>query len=322
MMLAALGRHFEARRALVGELPPIPEALYREAWSFVRDATFDRTFNGQDWLSWKDRYRGELKTPRQAYHAIATMLASLGDRYTRLRSVDETAAVYLTRHGGRAVTDRLGRKRPYSQTVITRDLDGGLGYIQLSNLTDPKAVADLRAALNAMREKEGIILDLRGNTGGLTRAADAIGDLLVGPGEEAGIDRGPDGETVRVTGGEGAITDSPLVVLVDGQTASAAERLAGTLAATGRASLLGETTHGKGRYQSTRVLPGGVTVLVSTGQMLDRKRRQIQGRGLEPGAGTRGDEEAGEGQDDTIDRARQILESDTPPAPEEKPPDP
>jgi tetratricopeptide (TPR) repeat protein len=54
MMLAALGRHFEARRALAGELPPIPEALYQEAWSFVRDSTFDRTFNGQEWLSWKD----------------------------------------------------------------------------------------------------------------------------------------------------------------------------------------------------------------------------------------------------------------------------
>ena len=86
----------------------------------------------------------------------------------------------------------------------------------------------------------------------------------------------------RVTAGDGALTDSPITVLVDGQTASAAERLARTLEETGRAEIVGDATYGKGKYQITRVLPGGVTVLVSKGEMLDRAGRPMEKRGLKP----------------------------------------
>ncbi len=282
LMLASLGRNVEARHALRGDVPPIPEAIYREAWTFARESYRDRTFSGQDWSAWRDRYRGALKTPLDAYRAIAAMLASLGDPYTRLRDPEESAAVFLARRGERTTLDGLGNVRPHSKTVVAKDLHGGLGYIRLSNLADPRVVAEVRQALQRMREKEGIILDLRGNAGGFARSADAIGDLLAGPGKTAGIDVGPDGETVQVTGGDGALTDGTIVVLVDGQTGSAAERLARALAGTGRASLLGEATHGKGLTQSSRVLPGGMTVLVSVGEMLGPDGEPIQGRGLTP----------------------------------------
>jgi carboxyl-terminal processing protease len=157
-----------------------------------------------------------------------------------------------------------------------------MGYIQITNLADPNAVAEVRRALLAMREKEGIVLDLRGNPGGLARSADAVADMLIGPGKEAGVDVTPGGATPRVTGGEGAITSRPVTVLVDGQTGSAAERLAGSLDAAGRATLVGEPTFGKGLFQSSRVLPGGYTVLVSAGEALGPDGRPIQGRGLQP----------------------------------------
>jgi tetratricopeptide (TPR) repeat protein len=282
LTLAALGRHAEARRALRGEVPPIPDILYREAWAFARDACRDRRYNGQDWEAWRDRYRGRLRTPQEAHRAIAEMLASLGDPYTRLRDPDETAAVFLARRGASAGVDRFGRNRPHSRTVIAEERPGGLGYIRLSNLADPNVIEEVRKALLELRDKEGIILDLRGNPGGFSRAADAVGDLLVGPGKEAGIDMGPAGPELQVTGGEGAVTDSPLVVLVDGQTGSAAERLARTLESTGRASLVGDATRGKGLAQSSRVLPGGTTVLVSVGEMLGPDGQPLQGRGLKP----------------------------------------
>ncbi len=85
-----------------------------------------------------------------------------------------------------------------------------------------------------------------------------------------------------MTGGEGALTRSRVTVLVDEQTASAAERLALTLEETGRGRIVGEPTQGKGRFQAARVLPGGVTVLVSKGQTLDRQGRPLQDRGLSP----------------------------------------
>jgi len=281
-VLAALGRQVEARHALKGEIPPIPEALYHEAWIFARDSYRDRTYNGQDWQGFRDRYRGRLRTVEDAYRAIAEMLASLGDPYTRLRDPEETATVFLARHAAPPSSDALGRNRPESATVEARDLSRTLGYIRLSNLTDPGVVAGIRKALEEMRRKEGIVLDLRGNAGGYSRSADAIGDLLVGPGKEAGTDIGPDGPESRVTGGDGALIDGKIVVLVDGQTASAAERLARTLDASGRAEIVGDQTRGKGMAQKSRVLPGGATVLVSAVEMLGPDGQPIQGRGLRP----------------------------------------
>src|SRR6185503_2844242 len=205
------------------------------------------------------------------------------DPYTRLRDPEETSALFLSPRGASSATDPLGRAALQSRTVATGELPGGLGYIRLGNFTDPGMVAEVRAALERMRRTEGIVLDLRGNGGGLGRSADAIGDLFVGPGKEAGVDVGPLGETTQVTGGDGALTDSPLIVLVDGQTGSAAERLARTLEVTGRATLSGDATFGKGRAQVSRVLPGGATVLVSASEMLGPDRRPIQGKGLQPG---------------------------------------
>ena len=280
--LAALGRNVEARHALRGMIPPIPDLLYGEAWAFARDSYRDRDHNGQDWMAWRAKYRGTIKTEEEAYRAIATMLASLGDPYTRLRDPEESAALFLGRRGGSAGTDPLGRATAQSKTVVSGELTGGLGYIRLTNFTDPNVVAEVRAALQKMRTKEGIVLDLRGNAGGLARSADAIGDLLVGPGKEAGVDAGASGDEPQITGGDGALIDSPLVVLVDGQTGSAAERLARALQSTGRASLAGDPTFGKGKAQVSRVLPGGTTVLVSTSEMLGPDGRPLQGRGLQP----------------------------------------
>jgi len=280
--LAALGRNVEARHALRGPIPPIPDLVYAEAWAFARDSYQNGAHNGQDWLAWRVKYRGAIRTEQEAYRAIATMLGSLGDPYTRLRDPEESAAVFLARRGGTVATDALGRATAQSKTVVTGELPGGRGYIRLSNFTDPNLVAEVREALQAMRSKEGIVLDLRGNTGGLARSADAIGDLLVGPGKETGVDAEASGDVPQITGGDGAVTDSPLVVLVDGQTGSAAERLARGLQNTGRATMAGDPTFGKGKAQVSRVLPGGTTVLVSTSEMLGPDGRPLQGRGLRP----------------------------------------
>jgi len=280
VVLAALGRTFEARRVLRGTLPELGDLEYLEAWSFARDSFRDRSRLGPDWDAARARFRELDGTPAQAHRAIALLLRSLGDPYTRLRDPEETAAVWLTRHQGAAGRDALGRNVPGGATVTTGDLPGNLGYVQVANFTDPNAVRELRKALAALGDKSGIVLDLRGNTGGLTRSADEVADLLIGPGVEVGSESGPGGTAERVTGGEGAATHQPITVLVDGQTASAAERLAGSLEASGRAEVLGDPTFGKGLFQTSRVLPGGFMVLVSAGETLDREGAPVQGRGV------------------------------------------
>jgi carboxyl-terminal processing protease len=65
-----------------------PEDLYRFAWGLLQDNFYDPKFNGQDWSRWKARYDGKLKTPDDTHKAIETMVASLGDPYTRFLSPD------------------------------------------------------------------------------------------------------------------------------------------------------------------------------------------------------------------------------------------
>src|SRR6185437_4645165 len=65
-----------------------PEQLYRKVWKLIGDDFYEQDFNGQDWNRWRDRYDGKLKTSDDAHKAIETMLASLGDRYTRFLDKD------------------------------------------------------------------------------------------------------------------------------------------------------------------------------------------------------------------------------------------
>jgi tetratricopeptide (TPR) repeat protein len=287
LVLTRLGRTVEARRALNGLLPEIGDLAYLEAWGFARDSYRDREAIGEAFLQARDDVRRLWDRPFDApatHRAIADLLAGFGDPYTRLRDPDETAAVWLTRHSGLPETDALGHNRPAGQTVVTDTLAGGLGYVQIANFTDPNAVGEVRRALQAVGKKEGLVLDLRGNGGGLTRSADAVADMLLGPGVEVGAETGPEGLVERVTGGDGALTDSDekITVLVDQQTASAAERLAGSLQASGRATVVGTPTYGKGVFQTSRILPGGHTVLVTTGESLQPGGRPIQGQGVRP----------------------------------------
>lgn len=78
---------------LHGEHPAIaqgcdPEVLYHKVWHLIRDDYLDKNFNGQSWNRWEHRYDGKLKTLADAHKSIETMLASLGDRYTRFLDVD------------------------------------------------------------------------------------------------------------------------------------------------------------------------------------------------------------------------------------------
>lgn len=66
----------------------VPERLYQRVYKLIKNEYYEQTFNGQDWTYWETRYRGKLKTMDDAHKAIETMLASLGDKYTRFLDRD------------------------------------------------------------------------------------------------------------------------------------------------------------------------------------------------------------------------------------------
>lgn len=125
------------------------------------------------------------------------------------------------------------------------------------------------------------ILDLRGNRGGLVSTAVAIADMWLDEGVIF-VEQKADGTESVQSATEGTLVDAPLVVIVDGGSASAAEIVAGALQDHGRAMLVGEKTFGKGSVQLIHELGDQSSLHVTNAQWLTPNRRPITGNGLEP----------------------------------------
>lgn len=305
-----LGREEEARRLLKGDLPVEPEELYRMSWKFVRDHYGDRTFNGQNWDVWEDRFEGTLETETDALGAIALMLASLADPDTGLRSGDQTAAYMFTERSSQV--DRLptGRAASSSKSVEVVALEENVGYVAVTNMNDPKLSEEVKRAFDQMENRDAVILDLRGNLGGAEREAEAITSMLVEPGTPTGSVVTPQGNVPTVSGGQEPpkIPDKPVIVLVDRNTASSAEALAGALRESKRAVIVGETTYGKAGIQLPHLLPGGATLMLAAAESGDLAGVSYSGRGIEPDV-TVDDSapDADKSKDAAITRARELL---------------
>jgi carboxyl-terminal processing protease len=164
--------------------------------------------------------------------------------------------------------------------------NGRVGYLRVDGFSSG-AADDLRQALEGQlaADAEGIVLDLRGDPGGYVDAALDIASQFVGEGPIY-WDQYADGTTIAHDAlGGGAATDPaiPVVVLVDGGTASASEIVAGALHDTARATLVGETTFGKGTVQQWHLLSGDAGGFrLSVAKWLTPDQTWIHGVGITP----------------------------------------
>jgi carboxyl-terminal processing protease len=159
---------------------------------------------------------------------------------------------------------------------------GKVGYLRHTLFTERSAEEMARAVQEL--EAQGAtryILDLRGNRGGLVSTALAIADMWLDEGVIF-IEEKADGAGRQESATPGMVVDAPLVVLVDGGSASAAEIVAGALQDHGRALLVGEKTYGKGSVQLIHELPDQSSLHVTNAQWYTPKHRPISGHGLEP----------------------------------------
>lgn len=135
----------------------------------------------------------------------------------------------------------------------------GIGYIYLASFTDksPEEVKKALEAFKANPEIKGIVLDLRGNGGGLVESAVKILGYLLPKGTEVlrMRGRGTLNEKIYKTSGNPIVDKVPLAVLIDGGSASASEIVAGALQDLDRAVIVGNRSFGKGLVQTTRELP-------------------------------------------------------------------
>jgi carboxyl-terminal processing protease len=146
----------------------------------------------------------------------------------------------------------------------------------------------VRAAVAAAGH--GVLLDLRGNSGGLVKEAVAVASAFLDGGLVATYD--VHGQQQALYAAPGGNTAEPLVVLVDGGTMSAAELLAGALQDRGRAVVVGSRTFGKGSVQMPSTLQDGSVAELTVGHYSLPDGRGVDGRGIEPDVQVSGGEDA------------------------------
>ena len=238
---------------------------------------------------------------------------TLDDAIKRVRGPKGTTVTLTVVRGGGAPFDvQIVRDVIVQRQIETRDLAGGsVTYIRITAFSDNSA-ADFAAAL-ADATKRGVkkvILDLRDNPGGYVKAARAIASQFVAEGplfweEDAAGRQEP---TNAEPGGVATDRSIRVAVLVNKGSASASEIVAGALQDTGRATLLGETTYGKGTVQEWVDLPeesGGFRLTIA--KWLTPTKRWIHGKGLTPDVVVAADAPAGSSGDAYIEAALSLL---------------
>jgi carboxyl-terminal processing protease len=199
---------------------------------------------------------------------------------------EDTAVVLAWRaRDGRVREAELVREMVPPETVFAERVANVLivRVSGFSRTTDSHLAEALNEGLTPPRPATGIILDLRGNRGGLLRQAVSTADILLPPGVVAiTAGRAPEANYIwRSTSGQVG-TDVPVVVIVDGRTASAAEILAAALADRGRAVVVGSSTLGKGLVQTIDPLPDGGELFVTWSRVLAPLGWPVQGLGVLP----------------------------------------
>jgi carboxyl-terminal processing protease len=161
-------------------------------------------------------------------------------------------------------------------------LAGNVGYIRLFGFAKG-AGKELREEVSDLREggAEGIVLDLRDNGGGLLSEAIQVASVFIEDGEIVTYREKAAEDLVYEAEGD-AFEDVPLVVLVNGGTASASEIVANALQDRDRGQLVGTTTFGKGSVQEIIDLPDDSAVKLTTGTYLSPDGEDIDGSGIEP----------------------------------------
>ncbi|WP_419995408.1 S41 family peptidase [Streptomyces boninensis] len=204
----------------------------------------------------------------------------------RLRGTDATAkpgsAVALgLERDGRHWERTLQRARLQARPV-TVDRSGtataDATTIKVTSFTEGSG-AEIRKAARAARGT-GVVLDLRGNSGGLVKEAVTAASAFLDRGVVATYDNRGDQEALYARGS--GDTGTPMVVLVDGGTMSAAEMLAGALQDRGRAVVVGSRTFGKGTVQMPSEMPDGTVAELTVGTYRTPAGRVLEGTGVEP----------------------------------------
>ncbi|MEA3141416.1 MAG: carboxyl-terminal processing protease [Gammaproteobacteria bacterium] len=215
--------------------------------------------------------------------------STLADTIGRMRGEEGTSVkIGIMREGNPEPTIfTLKRSRVELHSVTAEMLEAGYGYVRISQFSETTG-DDLNAALKSLRKRngaplKGLVLDMRDNPGGVLEAAVSVADTFLDSGViVTAKGRTPDSKfEMDATPGD-ALNGAPMVVLVNGGSASAAEIVAGALKDQHRAKLMGRTTFGKGSVQTIIPLSDDRAVKLTTSLYYTPSGVSINHRGIAP----------------------------------------
>lgn len=225
-------------------------------------------------------------------------IVKIDEKYTKDMSINDAVKLMRGPKGAKVTIWilREGWKDP-QEFAITRDviaiksvkskaLEDGFGYIRISQFQE-KTSNDLEDALNKLGSKDGklkgLILDLRNNPGGLLQQAVEVSDKFLDSGLIVYTKGRAPGQDMRFEArADGTHPQYPMIVLVNGGSASASEIVAGALQDHKRAVILGTQTFGKGSVQTIMPLSDGSAIRLTTSKYYTPSGRSIQAKGIEP----------------------------------------
>jgi carboxyl-terminal processing protease len=202
-----------------------------------------------------------------------------------------TPVTLTVQHGAHRQTITIVRASINQPVAASRILNFGgtkLGYVRLTSFTQGSG-DEVRAQVNRVRARgaKALILDLRDNGGGLLEEGVNVASIFIPDGTIVSTDGRNQPRQVYMAKGHAIPTSIPLVVLVDHNTASAAEIVTGALQDRGRAKVVGTRTYGKGVFQEIQPLANGGALDFTIGEYFTPSGRNLGGGGVRRGAGVR-----------------------------------
>lgn len=237
-------------------------------------------------------------------------------------SLEETTALIKGEEGTHVTLTLIRNGVPFDQDVVRRKvnnptvssemLDEEIGYIAISEFKDV-TVDQFTEAYAVLKGSgaEALILDLRGNPGGLLDAAVSIGQQILPKGLVV-YTEDKNGERVEYTCDGTREIEIPMVVLVNGGSASASEVLTGAIKDYGVGTVMGTTTYGKGIVQKIIQLSDGSGIKLTTSAYFTPRGNDIHGTGITPDVEVEFDAEAYYGEesiDNQLEEAKKFLKN-------------
>ena len=200
-----------------------------------------------------------------------------------IKGAEGTKVKLEIQRGQEIKTFEITRKKITTNPVIAEKLDNNIGYLEVTSF-DENTAENFKSKYEELKAQgiDSLIIDLRNNGGGLVEEALKIADYIVPKGKELLVTVDKDGKEKVEKSKEDVLIDMPIVVLVNKNSASSSEILAGALKDLNEATIVGTTTYGKGVIQQFLTLRDGSGLKVTVEEYYTPNRTKINGVGKEP----------------------------------------